>query len=74
MTHPGILFMRALSHLPLGAVRGFGTLLGRLLFVLALPSGVFTESAAWMRFAAVILCGSLGGFLGVRSHPKKHLG
>ena len=24
--------------------------------------------------AAVILCGSLGGFLGVRSHPKKHLG
>lgn len=41
-----------------------------LLFVLALPSGVFTESAAWMRFAAVILCGSLGGFLGVRSHPK----
>ena len=45
-----------------------------LLFVLALPSGVFTESAAWMRFAAVILCGSLGGFLGVRSHPKKHLG
>ena len=42
--------------------------------LLALPSGVFTESAAWMRFAAVILCGSLGGFLGVRSHPKKHLG
>lgn len=35
MTHPGILFMRALSHLPLGAVRGLGTLLGRLLFVLA---------------------------------------
>ena len=28
MTHPGILFMRALSHLPLGAVRGLGTLLG----------------------------------------------
>ena len=38
-------------------------------FVLALPSGVFTESSSWMRCAAVILCGSLGGFLGVRSFP-----
>ena len=54
--------------------RGTLYIAAALLFVLALPSGVFTESAAWMRFAAVILCGSLGGFLGVRSHPKKHLG
>jgi KDO2-lipid IV(A) lauroyltransferase len=37
MTHPGILFMRALAPLPLGLVRGLGSVLGRLLFVLARP-------------------------------------
>ncbi len=35
--HPGILFMRALALLPLGAVRALGRLLGRALFVLARP-------------------------------------
>ena len=37
MTHPGILFMRALAPLPLGAVRALGNALGRLLFVAARP-------------------------------------
>ena len=37
MTHPGILFMRALAPLPLGLVRALGNVLGRLLFVLARP-------------------------------------
>ena len=35
MTHPGILFMRALAPLPLGVVRALGNALGRLLFVAA---------------------------------------
>ncbi|MDO5693085.1 MAG: lipid A biosynthesis acyltransferase [Pseudomonadota bacterium] len=35
MTHPGILFMRALAPLPLGLVRALGAALGRLLFVVA---------------------------------------
>ena len=37
MTHPGILFMRALAPLPLGVVRALGNALGRLLFVAARP-------------------------------------
>lgn len=37
MTHPGILLMRALAVLPLGAVRALGSALGRALFVLARP-------------------------------------
>lgn len=37
MTHPGILFMRALAPLPLGVVRALGKALGRLLFVAARP-------------------------------------
>ena len=37
MTHPGILFMRALAPLPLGVVRALGSALGRLLFVAARP-------------------------------------
>ena len=55
-----------------GAVQGL--LFAALLFVLAVPSGMFTENAALMRFAAVILCGSLGGFLGVRCRGKKKFG
>ena len=35
MTHPGILFMRALAPWPLGVVRALGSVLGRLLFLLA---------------------------------------
>ena len=37
MTHPGILFMRALAPLPLVVVRALGNALGRLLFVAARP-------------------------------------
>ena len=37
MTHPGILFMRALAPLPLGVVRALGNALGRSLFVAARP-------------------------------------
>ena len=37
MTHPGILFMRALAPLSLGVVRALGNALGRLLFVAARP-------------------------------------
>jgi KDO2-lipid IV(A) lauroyltransferase len=33
----GILFMRAISHLPLGAVRAMGTLLGLVLFAIVVP-------------------------------------
>jgi len=33
----GIAFMRALAHLPLPAVRGFGAVLGRVLYVVARP-------------------------------------
>ena len=32
MTHPGVLFMRALALLPLPAVRGVGAALGQLLY------------------------------------------
>ena len=35
MTHPGVLLMRALAHLPLPVLRALGAGLGRLLFVLA---------------------------------------
>ena len=35
MTHPGVLFMRALAPWPLGVVRALGGVLGRLLFLLA---------------------------------------
>ncbi len=35
MTHPGVVFMRALAPLPLGLVRALGSVLGRLLFMLA---------------------------------------
>ena len=35
MTHPGVLLMRALAHLPLPVLRALGEGLGRLLFVLA---------------------------------------
>jgi KDO2-lipid IV(A) lauroyltransferase len=33
----GILFMRAISHLPLGAVRAMGSVLGALLYVIVIP-------------------------------------
>ena len=37
MTHPGVLFMRLIAPLPLGWVRALGTLVGLLLYVLAVP-------------------------------------
>ncbi len=37
MQHPGILFMRLIAPLPLPWLRGFGALLGRLLYWLAAP-------------------------------------
>ncbi len=37
MQHPGILFMRLIAPLPLGWVRALGTLVGLLLYVLAVP-------------------------------------
>ena len=39
--------------------------------VLSIPSGAITESGAQMRFATVILCGSIGGFLGMKSRESK---
>lgn len=55
-----------------GAVQG--VLFAALLFVLAVPAGIFAENAVLLRFAAVVLCGSLGGFLGVRCRGKKKFG
>ena len=37
MQNPGILFMRLLAPLPLGVVRGLGTVVGLLLYLLAVP-------------------------------------
>ena len=48
-----------------------GVFYAALLCVLSIPSGTITESAAQMRFAIVILCGSIGGFLGMMSRERK---
>ena len=37
MAHPGVLFMRWIARLPLGWVRALGTLVGWVLYVLAVP-------------------------------------
>lgn len=37
MTHPGVFFMRLIAPLPLGWVRGLGTVVGWVLYVLAVP-------------------------------------
>ena len=37
MTHPGVLFMRFIAPLPLSWVRGLGTVVGWVLYVLAVP-------------------------------------
>lgn len=37
MQHPGVVFMRLIAPLPLGWVRGLGTLVGLVLYVLAVP-------------------------------------
>ena len=48
-----------------------GVFYAALLCVLSIPSGAITESGAQMRFAIVILCGSIGGFLGMKSRERK---
>ena len=48
-----------------------GVFYAALLCVLSIPSGAITESGAQMRFAIVILCGSIGGFLGMKSRESK---
>lgn len=50
-----------------------GILLAVLLTVLALPAETLIENTVLLRLGIVVLCGSLGGFLGVRSPRKKHL-
>lgn len=50
-----------------------GLLSAALLFVLSLPSGAFAENAALLRAAVCIICGSIGGFLGVRSSERKRI-
>ena len=48
-----------------------GVFYAALLCVLSIPSGAITESGAQMRFAIVILCGSIGGLLGMVTREKK---
>ena len=48
-----------------------GVFYAALLCVLSIPSGAITESGAQMRFAIVVLCGSIGGFLGMKSRERK---
>ena len=54
-----------------GALQGL--VLAALLFILALPAGVILENAILLRFAVMILCGSIGGFCGVSLRGRKHL-
>ena len=42
-----------------------------LLVVLSVPSGTLTEEPPLLRFAVVILCGSIGGLLGMVTREKK---
>ena len=58
-----------------GLVRGAlqGLMLAALLFILALPTGIVLENVILLRFAVMILCGSVGGFCGVSLHGKKHI-
>lgn len=51
-----------------------GILFAALLLVLSLPSDAFMENAALLRFAVCVLCGSIGGFLGVRCCGRKRIG
>ena len=52
-----------------GLVQGF--LYDALLVVLSMPSGTLTESTSLMRLAIVVLCGSVGGFLGMAGRERK---
>ena len=42
-----------------------------LLVVFSVPSGTLTEEPPLLRFAVVILCGSIGGLLGMVTREKK---
>ena len=50
---------------------GQGLLYDALLVVLGMPSGTLTENASLMRLAVVVLCGSVGGFLGMAVRERK---
>lgn len=49
-----------------------GLLYDALLVVLSMPSGTIAENASLMRLAIVVLCGSVGGFLGMAGRERKH--
>lgn len=51
-----------------------GLLYDALLVVLSMPSGTLTENASMMRLAIVVLCGSVGGFLGMAGRERKRRG
>ena len=42
-----------------------------LLVVLSVPSGTLTEEPPLLRFGVLILCGSIGGLLGMVTREKK---
>lgn len=65
-------FFQKQKGLACGACQGI--LFAVLLLVLSLPSAAFMENAALLRFAACVLCGSIGGFLGVRCCGRKRIG
>ena len=48
-----------------------GLLYDALLVILSLPSGTLTENTSLMRLAIVVLCGSVGGFLGMAGRERK---
>lgn len=49
-----------------------GLFYAALLVVLSVPSGTLTEEPPLLRFAVLILCGSIGGLLGMVTREKKH--
>lgn len=48
-----------------------GLFYAALLVVLSVPSGTLTEEPPLLRFAVPILCGSIGGLLGMVTREKK---
>lgn len=48
-----------------------GLFYAALLVVLSVPSGTLTEELPLLRFAVLILCGSIGGLLGMVTREKK---
>lgn len=66
-------WMAAFCKRERGLLCGFvqGVIYTALLGVLSVPCGTITENASLMRFAIVLLCGSVGGFLGMMSREHK---